>query len=90
MFLDNTPLHKAKTVRNYVAECGDIRLEYLVSYTPEMSPIETEWQIMIDAIGNRACVDLSMVRSVRAMIRKDKCRQKHWISSHQLSEMCPS
>jgi len=70
MFPDDASWHKAKAVRNYVAGCGDMRLEYLPPYTPELNPIETEWREMRNAMGNRVYGDTSgMVRSVRAMIR---------------------
>jgi len=71
MFLDNASWHKTKAVLDYVAECGDIRLEYLPPYTPELNPIETEWRTMRDAMGNRVYGSLSaMVKSVRTMIRR--------------------
>jgi len=70
VFPDNASWHKAKAVRRYVAGCGDIRLEYLPPYTPELNPTGTEWREVRNAMGNRVYGDTSgMVRSVRAMIR---------------------
>jgi len=71
IFMDNASWHKTKAVLDYVAGCGDIRLEYLPPYTPELNPIETEWRTMRDAMGNRVYKSLSgMVKSVRTMVRR--------------------
>jgi len=71
MFPDDASWHKTKAVRDYVAGCGDIRLEYLPPHAPELNPIETEWRTMRDAMGNRVYGSLSaMVKSVRIMIRR--------------------
>ena len=45
IFLDNARHHKSKTVRDAVKEfCGDVILEYLLSYTPDLNPVETQWR----------------------------------------------
>ena len=45
IFLDNARHHKSKTVRDAVKEfCGDVILEYLLPYTPDLNPVETQWR----------------------------------------------
>jgi len=71
IFMDNASWHKAKAVQQYVAGCGDMRLEYLPPHAPELNPIETEWREMRNAMGNRVYGDTSgMVKSVRTMVRR--------------------
>ena len=45
MILDNASYHKSKAVREYVeSRGGDVELEFLPSYTPQLNPVETVWR----------------------------------------------
>ena len=45
MVLDNASYHKSKAVREYVESAGgDVELEFLPPYTPQLNPVETVWR----------------------------------------------
>ena len=45
MDLDNASYHKSKAVREYVESAGgDVELEFLPPYTPQLNPVETVWR----------------------------------------------
>ena len=45
MILDNASYHKSKAVREYVESTrGNIELEFLPPYTPQLNPVETVWR----------------------------------------------
>ena len=45
MVLDNASYHKSKAVMEYVESTGgDVELEFLLPYTPQLNPIETAWR----------------------------------------------
>ena len=45
MVLDNASYHKSKAVMGYVeSAAGDVELEFLPPYTPQLNPVETVWR----------------------------------------------
>ena len=45
MIPDNASYHKSKAVREYVESAGgDVGLEFLPPYTPQLNPVETVWR----------------------------------------------
>jgi len=52
--LDNAGYHRSGKVAEFVGSCnGDIIPVYLPPYTPEPSPIETQWKMMRKATADR-------------------------------------
>jgi len=52
--LDNAGYHKSKKAARFIGSCnGDIIPVYLPPYTPEPSPIETQWKMVRKATANR-------------------------------------
>lgn len=41
--LDNLPTHKGRRLRGWVERVGDVHLEFLPPYAPELNPIEGVW-----------------------------------------------
>lgn len=72
LFVDNASYHKSKRVMELVDSYnGDIMLEYLPPYTPELNPIEVEWRVIRRALSAKVFGTLEeMERSVRAMVRR--------------------
>jgi transposase len=40
---DGLPVHRSRAVREFVAQSGQIHLEYLPAYAPELNPVEYIW-----------------------------------------------
>ena len=54
MILDNVSYHKSKAVREYVESTrGDIELEFLPPYTPQLNPVETVWRDLKRRLAGR-------------------------------------
>ena len=54
MVLDNASYHKSKAVREYVESAGgDIELEFLPPYTPQLNPVETVWRDLKKRLAGR-------------------------------------
>ena len=54
MVLDNASYHKSKAVREYVESTGgDVELEFLPSYTPQLNPVETVWRDLKRRLAGR-------------------------------------
>ena len=54
MVLDNASYHKSKAVREYVESTGgDIELEFLLPYTPQLNPVETVWRDLKKRLAGR-------------------------------------
>ena len=54
MVLDNASYHKSKAVREYVESTGgDIELEFLPPYTPQLNPVETVWRDLKKRLAGR-------------------------------------
>lgn len=43
LYVDNARWHKAKMVKNYLAQQNTIVLDFFPSYSPEFNPMEWEW-----------------------------------------------
>ena len=54
MILDNASYHKSKAVREYVGSTrGNIELEFLPPYTPQLNPVETVWRDLKRRLAGR-------------------------------------
>ena len=54
MVLDNASYHKSKAVREYVESTGgDVELEFLPPYTPQLNPVETVWRDLKRRLAGR-------------------------------------
>ena len=54
MVLDNASYHKSRSVREYVDSTGgDVELEFLPPYTPQLNPIETVWRDLKRRLAGR-------------------------------------
>ena len=54
MVLDNASYHKSKAVRAYVESVGgDVELEFLPPYTPQLNPVETVWRDLKRRLAGR-------------------------------------
>ena len=54
MALDNASYHKSKAVREYVESTGgDVELEFLPPYTPQLNPVETVWRDLKKRLAGR-------------------------------------
>ena len=54
MVPDNASYHKSKAVREYVESAGgDIELEFLPPYTPQLNPVETVWRDLKKRLAGR-------------------------------------
>lgn len=40
---DNLQAHRSKMVKNYAAQRGDVLLEFLPGYAPQLNPVESLW-----------------------------------------------
>ena len=53
MFVDNASYHKSEKVKRFLEEMdGEIILEYLLPYTPQLNPVEIQWRVISMAIAN--------------------------------------
>ena len=53
LFVGNALYHKSKKVKYELERLGgDVVLEYFLPYTPELNPIEGQWQILKRAVAN--------------------------------------
>ncbi len=54
MVLDNASYHKSKAVKEYVESAGgDVELEFLPPYTPQLNPVETVWRDLKKRLAGR-------------------------------------
>ena len=54
MVLDSASYHKSKAVREYVESTGgDVELEFLPPYTPQLNPVETVWRDLKKRLAGR-------------------------------------
>ena len=67
IFLDNASYHKSKTVRGVEELGGDIILEYFLPYTPDLNPIETQWEQKRHTSGRQYQDAEDMKRSIDTM-----------------------
>ena len=54
MALDNASYHKSKAVREYVESTeGDVELEFLPPYTPQLNPVAAVWRDLKRRLAGR-------------------------------------
>ena len=72
IFVDNASYHKSAKVKKFLeSRNGEIVLEYLPPYTPELNPVEVQWMVIKRTLSNKIYKSVNdMTRSVRAMFRK--------------------
>ncbi len=70
LFVDNASYHKSKRVKEFLEKYNDgIVLEYLLPYTPELNPIETQWMVIKRVLSAKVFGTLGgMEQSVRRML----------------------
>ena len=54
ILLDNASYHKYRVVDEFVkSTCGEIKLVYLLPYTPQLNPIEIQWRVLKGMLAGR-------------------------------------
>ena len=71
IFVDNASYHKSAKVKKFLESLdGDIILEYLPPYTPELNPIEILWRVIKRALAGKIFRTLEEMKEfVREMFR---------------------
>ena len=65
MVLDNVSYHKSKAVREYTESAGgDVALEFLPPYTPQLNPVETMWRNLKKRLAGRFLRSLDELKAV--------------------------
>ncbi len=72
LFVDNASYHKSKKVREFLERYnGEIVLEYLLPYTPELNPIEMQWRVIKRVLSAKVFGTLDeMEQSVRKLFAR--------------------
>ena len=69
MVLDNASHNKSKAVREYVESAGgDVELEFLPPYTPQLNPVETVWRDLKRRLAGRFFRSLDELKAAIAAI----------------------
>ena len=69
MVLDNASYHKSKAVREYVESTGgDVGLEFLSPYTPQLNPVETVWRDLKKRLAGRFFRSLDELKAAMTVI----------------------
>ena len=69
MVLDNASYHKSKAVREYVESTGgDVGLEFLSPYTPQLNPVETVWRDLKKRLAGRFLQPLDELKAAMTVI----------------------
>ena len=69
MVLDNASYHKSKAVREYVESTGgDVGLEFLSPYTPQLNPVETVWRDLKKRLAGRFLRPLDELKAAMTVI----------------------
>ena len=50
LILDNAGWHKTQVVKNYISKQGNVKVEFIPPYSPELNPIETNWKVTRNAV----------------------------------------
>lgn len=60
---DRSPIHRRAAVKSFVADCrGEIQLEALPAYAPDLNPVEWLWKHLKQVeLRNLACLDLDQL-----------------------------
>ncbi len=72
LFVDNASYHKSKKVKEFLERYnGEIVLEYLLPYTPELNPIEMQWRVIKRVLSAKVFGTLDeMEQSVRTLFAR--------------------
>ncbi len=72
LFVDNASYHKSKKVKKFLERYnGEIVLEYLLPYTPELNPIEMQWRVIKRVLSAKVFGTLDeMEQSVRKLFAR--------------------
>ena len=70
--VDNASYHKSKKVKKFLERYnGEIVLEYLLPYTPELNPIEMQWRVIKRVLSAKVFGTLDeMEQSVRKLFAR--------------------
>ena len=54
ILLDNASYHRYRAVNEFVkSACGEIKLAYLLPYTPQLNPIEIQWRVLKEMLAGK-------------------------------------
>ncbi len=71
LILDNAPYHKSETVTEFVKANEDrIRLVFLPAYTPQLNPIEQQWNVLKRMLAGRYFASVEDLRAAIATIAR--------------------
>ena len=73
MILDNASYHKSKAAMEYVESTrGDIELEFLLPYIPQLNPVETVWRDLKKRLAGRFFRSLDELRAaITAILERE-------------------
>ena len=76
MFLDNASYHTSKLVQKEIAKFdGDVVLVYFPPYTPELNPVEMQWNVLKKSTANTLYAGIDeMQESIRTMLRNGEAK----------------
>ncbi len=76
LILDNTPYHKSDTVTEFVKANEDrLRLVFLPAYTPQLNPIEQQWNVLRMMLAGRYFASVEELRAaITAIARRHLMR----------------
>ena len=67
LILDNAPYHKSETVTEFVKANGDrLGLVFLSAYTPQLNPIEQQWNVLKMMLAGRYFASVGELRAAIA------------------------
>ena len=71
LILDNAPYHKLETVTEFVKANEDrLRLVFLPAYTPQLNPIEQQWNVLKRMLAGRYFASVEDLRAAIAAIAR--------------------
>ena len=71
LILDNAPYHKSETVTEFVKANEDrLRLVFLPAYTPQLNPIEQQWNVLKRMLAGRYFASVEDLRAAIAAIAR--------------------
>ena len=76
LILDNAPYHKSGTVTEFVKANEDrLRLVFLPAYTPQLNPIEQQWNVLERMLAGRYFASVEDLRAaIVAIARRHQLR----------------
>lgn len=87
---DRLPAHRARKVKDFIAEQPHLRTELLPPYAPELNPIEYFWgYLKFNPLANLACLDLDRLadsaRHASRCVQRDHSLLRAFIQHSPLS-----